>query len=212
MVKSKKKKFFAYLRVSTKKQKTDGTIQNQRKTLKDFLVWHPNIDVVEWFSDDGISAFKERPKFDEMMERVSEVQGVIIAKLSRIGRSVQQLEEIVRVFKSNEIAFVVVKDNVDTSTPQGRLFFHLLSSFMEYEASLIRERTQEGRVRAIENGVKFGRKAKITDDKNIKKLYVKNKLGCNSIAKVEGVSTSTVRRRLIKMGVELRELNNVVEK
>lgn len=206
------KKFFAYCRVSTKKQKKEGTIKNQRRIIKENALWNRDVKIVEWFEDNGISAFKDRPKFDEMFSRLNECDGIIIAKLSRIGRSVQQLEEIVNLLKNKGKIFIVVKDNVNTSTPQGKLFFHLLASFMEYEASLIKERTTEGRERARENGVKFGRKRLDTKDKEIKRLYVQKEIGIVSIAKIIGISKSTVRRRLLEMDVKMRPMKGVEQK
>jgi DNA invertase Pin-like site-specific DNA recombinase len=60
-------------------------------------------------------------------------------------------------------SLVVLDDSIDTSTPHGRLFFHLLASIGEFERSLILQRTEEGRKKALSEGVKFGRKEKLSE-------------------------------------------------
>jgi predicted site-specific integrase-resolvase len=61
-------RYYAYLRVSSIVQKEDGTIENQIATLESYLKLHPEIEIVHTFKDDGISAFKDRPQFKEMMK------------------------------------------------------------------------------------------------------------------------------------------------
>jgi len=209
----KKLRLAAYLRVSTKKQEQENTIENQRQTINNYLRFHDNMVIVEEFADDGISAFKERPKFNEMLNRIDEFDGVVIGKLSRIGRSTKNLLQLVDDFKEKKKELIVVGDNIDTTTPQGKLFFILLAAFNEYEAALIKERMNEGLRRFISNGGKLGRSTKRLEDITNKKPptnkqlaeYYQNGFGLTKLAKLFGVSRNTIKARLIEIGVKIRK-------
>ncbi|WP_371802693.1 recombinase family protein [Candidatus Lokiarchaeum ossiferum] len=204
---SKKKQFFAYLRVSTKKQQQEHTIENQKMSVDNYLLLHPEIEIKEWYMDDGISAFKDRPQFEKMMNSLQGCDGVIVAKLSRIGRSAKQLIEIVEKFNNESKDFICVKDMIDTTTPQGKFFFHILAAMNEYEAAIIKERMQEGHYRARLNGVKYGRKRKDFTQKQLNRMkssYIDG-TGMDSLAKIFECSKSTIRNRLIEMDVEIRK-------
>jgi DNA invertase Pin-like site-specific DNA recombinase len=207
-----KKRFCAYMRVSSDSQKKDGTIENQRIIIRSWLQSNPNVEIIDWFEDDGVSAFKDRPNYKKMMEGLTMglYSGVIITKLSRIGRSVKQLQFIADFMEEKHLDFIVIGDSIDTGTPQGRLFFHLLASFMEYEADLIKERTSEGRARAKANGKQFGRPPKKVADKKIRELY-ESGLGCNRISKMVELSATQVFRRLKRMKVQMRERTEYIK-
>jgi DNA invertase Pin-like site-specific DNA recombinase len=211
-------KIFAYCRVSSKGQVEKDTIANQKMEIKNYLQFHPELEVVKWY-EDGLSAFKDRPQFNEMWTHLDEVEGIIINKLTRIGRDTRQLLDIADTMKNNNKQFIVVNDNIDTFTPQGKMWFTILAGFAEYEAALIKERMSEGRRRAkMEDALKgvnrFGRpKCKFTKSEllDIKSLYEHSKFGIRKIAthfsalKKKKVSASTIRRKLVELGVQLRE-------
>jgi len=210
MSNSKEKiKLFAYVRVSTKKQMMQETYKIQRDKIKRFIKLNSEKYILlERFEDLGISAFKKRPNFDRMMEKIDECNGIIINKLSRIGRSVKDLKSIVEQLTKRNKAFIVLENNINTSTKEGMLFFHILSAFLEYEVELIKERTKAGMEKARAEGIKFGRKRKELDisDNQIKKLYIEKELGTTSIAKIAGCSAQTIKNRLDEMGINLRQL------
>ena len=198
------KAFCAYLRVSTLKQKDQNTIENQKILLADYCKIHPNIRIDAFYEDNGISAFKERPQFQLMLSDLNKFDGVIITSLSRIGRSVKQLEETAKILNEKHKEFIVINDNIDTTTPSGMLFYHLLSAFNEYEASLIKEQMEAGRERARIEGKHLGRYPIEINDKELIKLYVDKHLGMDSIAKLKEISKSTIQRRLINQGIKFR--------
>jgi len=89
---------------------------------------------------------------------------VVVTKLDRLGRSTRELLELIDRIGQAGAAFRSLGDPLwDTSSPQGRLLSTLLAAIAEFERELIRERTSAGRERALANGVKFGRKRKLSE-------------------------------------------------
>src|SRR5215467_7758872 len=87
-----------------------------------------------------------------------------ITKLDRLGRSARELLDLIERIGKAGASFRSLGDPLwDTSSPQGRLLSTLLAAIAEFERELIRERTGDGRKRAMANGVKFGRKPKLSD-------------------------------------------------
>ena len=86
-----------------------------------------------------------------------------MTKLDRLGRSTRELLDLIdRIGKAGAVFRSLGDPLWDTSSPQGRLLSTLLAAIAEFERELIRERTGEGRRRAMANGVKFGRKPKLS--------------------------------------------------
>lgn len=206
-------RFCAYLRVSSDKQREANTIENQRRAIDAYLTYNPRIEIAHVFEDNGVSAFKDRPNYEAMMRHLDDFDGIIVAKLSRIGRSTKQLLAIVDELHAKGKELVVVGDNIDTTTPQGRLFFTILAAFNEYEAALIRERMAEGLRRYKANGGRIGRPRTPLQDvggdgapseKKLKAMYERG-LGLKTMAKLFGVTRNTMRERLVEIGVQLRK-------
>lgn len=206
---SKKLRLAAYVRVSTEYQ----TVENQKLAIRNYIISNPNIEIIDWFIDEGISAFKERPKFKKMMEGIlaKMYDGLIAYKLDRIGRSVLSLHDTVKQIEKVKGHLVFVADHIDTSTAIGRFFFTLQSAFAEYEAEMIRERTKSGMARVKNSGSKsgkpIGRPFIKIDDKQIIELY-NNGLGINAISKETKFKKSTIRKRLLKNNVIMRSIYN----
>src|ERR1700675_1560088 len=88
---------------------------------------------------------------------------MVVTKLDRLGRSTRELLELIERVSKAGASFRSLGDPLwDTSSSQGRLLSTLLAAIAEFERELIRERTGEGRKRAMANGIKFGRKPKLT--------------------------------------------------
>jgi DNA invertase Pin-like site-specific DNA recombinase len=120
---------------------------------------------------------------------------VVVTKLDRLGRSTRELLDLIdRIGKG--ASFRSLGDPLwDTSSAQGRLLSTLLASIAEFERELIRERTGEGRKRAMAAGVKFGRKRKLSDYQRaeaIKRRAAGETLA--SIAKSYGVHLAMISR------------------
>lgn len=147
-----------YVRVSTDEQ----TTMNQLIELREFCK-RMNYEIYKEYVDEGISGSKiDRPALDEMMKDVfsRKFDTLIVWKLDRLGRSLQHLIEILDELKNRNIDFVSTTQNIDTTTPSGKLYFHLLGAFAEFEREQIRERIKVGMKRAKAEGKIFGRPIK----------------------------------------------------
>lgn len=120
---------------------------------------------------------------------------LVVWKLDRLGRSVKDLIEIVTQLEKNGIHFKSITDNIDTSSPSGRFFFHVMASLAQMERELITERTWAGLKAAKEKGRIGGRKRKMTDSKLIsaKQLLESGALP-KDVAKDLGISIPTLYR------------------
>ena len=198
-------KVFGYARVSTEEQVRSGSLQDQVKRIQKYCRAQGH-QVLQVFSDAGVSALSQRKEWEALMKRATggECEGVVVTKLDRWGRSVKDLVASIDSLKSAGIDFVSIGDSIDTSTPNGRLLFHVLSAFAEFEREIIRERLQAGRERAQAEGKILHRPKKDLDEKEIRRLYVEVGLSATAIAKLVDVAPNTVLSRLREMGVGVR--------
>lgn len=209
-------RLYSYKRVSTKVQVIDGTIKNQDRDIDSFFKYNDEEYVlVGEYKDEGISAFKHRPDYNRMIKDLynkDEADGIIVQRLDRVGRSVNQLSNMMKKLDENEKIFVCIKQNINTSTNEGKLFFHILAAIAEYNAGLIKERMEEGLQRYIDEGGILGRPRKELDGKVLKKLikWYNGGLGlriCSNLLKIEEgiiMDPVTVRERLLENKIEMR--------
>ena len=131
------------------------------------------------------------------MNYLREGDTLIITRLDRLARSVVHLAQLAKRFQREGIDLLVVDQNIDTSTSTGRLMFNMLASIAEFENDLRTERQAEGIAKAKENGVKFGRPAKMTDSKRAQ-IYTRRMAGASigQLAKEFGVGEATIYRAL----------------
>ncbi len=138
----------------------------------------------------------DRPQLAKLMKAIKAGDIVVVAKLDRLGRSTRELLELIDRIGKAGAAFRSLGDPLwDTSSAQGRLLSTLLAGIAEFERELIRERTGEGRKRAMAAGVKFGRKRKLSDYQRAE--AVKRRAGGEtlaSIARSYGVDLSMISR------------------
>jgi DNA invertase Pin-like site-specific DNA recombinase len=106
----------------------------------------------------------DRPQLAKLMAGLQTGDIVVVTKLDRLGRSTRELLDLIERIGKAGAAFRSLGDPLwDTSSSQGRLLSTLLAAIADFERDLIRERTGDGRKRAMANGVKFGRKRKLSD-------------------------------------------------
>ncbi len=104
-----------------------------------------------------------RPEFQSCMNYLREGDTLVITRLDRLARSVVHLAQLAKRFEHEKINLIVIDQNINTRTSTGRLMFNMLASIAEFENDLRTERQAEGIAKAKENGVKFGRPAKLNE-------------------------------------------------
>lgn len=109
----------------------------------------------------GVNA--NRPALKECRKFIRKNDVLVITKLDRLARSTYHLTQIAEELIDKGAELVVLDQNIDTSTPTGKLLFNVLASISEFETAIRAERQKEGIQKAKEKGVRFGRKPKLTD-------------------------------------------------
>lgn len=149
-------KAVAYYRISTRDKQDIGM---QEKAVRDYCE-RENIELIKEYSDIGESGKKEsRPKFDLMLEdmRTKLIDCIIVYKLDRIGRSLSHLVKLFEEFNKKKIDFISITQSINTTTPEGRMFLHILMVLSEYERELTISRINTGLKRAKSEGKILGR-------------------------------------------------------
>ena len=109
---------------------------------------------------------KDRPKLIAALEYMRKGDTLVIWKLSRLARSLKQIIETVKDLEEQGISLKVLTQNIDTSTAEGRLFFHMNAAFDEFQRELIVENTKAGLANAKKRGRVGGRPNAMTEDKS----------------------------------------------
>ena len=139
----------------------------------------------------------KRPEVVAALEFCREGDALVITKLDRLARSMTDLQNISATLERKKVNFVVLDQNIDTTTPAGRLTFHLLGAVAEFEREIIEERRNDGIQRAKANGVKFGRSTKLSPNQVCELTSeVKNGVGRKELMLKYDISKSTFYRLL----------------
>lgn len=144
-----------YARVSSSDQRTDTQII----PLQDYCK-RMGYEIIEEYIDNGFSGKDDkRPAFEKLLSdmRNGRFESIICYKLDRIGRSLKHLLNLFEELGNRKIGFVSLSQNIDTNTPEGRMFLKMLMVLAEYERELIVARTKDGLSRALRQGKKLGR-------------------------------------------------------
>jgi len=182
-----------YKRYSTESQ----DMLTQDKDIADYLGYKEiKSEDLSFYVDKAESGAKlERPQFQKLIQDIKEhkIKEVISTKLDRLARSSRDLQNFLYLCKENNVEIIVIKDNIDTKTTQGKLLFDIMAAFAEFERQTITERMRSGKERAKLEGKLCHRHKKVIDISRIKKLHEENKLSFNAIQKIfksEGKSYS----------------------
>jgi len=142
---------------------------------------------------------QNRPELLVCLDYVRLGDTLVVTKLDRMARSVLHLQKIAEQLEKKSVYLVVLDQKIDTTTPQGKLMFNMLSVFAEFENDLRKERQADGIKKAIEKGIQFGRPSKINADIVIDvKRNIKSGLKVSDILKKFKISRATYY--LIKKG------------
>ncbi len=167
-----------YARVSTIGQSLDVQLSKLEKFGCD-----------EIFKDKHTGVTADRPSLKQCRKYVRKGDNLIVTKLDRLARSTYHLTQIAEELKAKGVDLVVLDQNINTSTPTGKLLFNVLASIAEFETEIRKERQMEGIAKAKEKGVRFGRKAKLSGDE-VRKLIVDKESGIKVSSLMERYSLS----------------------
>lgn len=153
------------------------------------------------YVDEGVSGSKDsRPALNRLMADAHHRHFDIVAcwKVDRFGRSLKHLVNALADLDSYGVAFVSLRDNLDLSTPTGRLMFQIIGAMAEFELSLTKERVKCGLVNARANGKRLGRPLRVADGDRILQMKAEG-ASLREIANAMGIGYGTVRKRLRQM-------------
>ena len=148
------------------------------------------------YVDVGVSGSKDsRPELNRLMQAAQqrEFDAVLVWKLDRFGRSLRHLVNALAELEALGVTFVSLKDNLDLSTPAGRLMFQIIGAMAEFERSLIVERVRAGLRNARAKGKTLGRPRRSVDAAKIARLRASGQ-SWNKIARSLGISRGTAER------------------
>lgn len=155
------RKVVLYIRVSSE----DQNLGNQLKVLREYC--KNNEMVITEIYMDKISGTKaSRPNFNRLLKdmRSRKFKTLVVWKLDRIGRSLQHLIDLIQEMNNKKVDLIVTSQNIDTTTASGKLMFHVIGAFAEFESTLISERTKLGMARAKKDGKIIGRPKKFKEE------------------------------------------------
>ena len=180
-----------YARVSTLNGGQDPTMQTRE--LEEYCQ-RRGWEVFDCYIDNGVSGKKDsRPQLNRMMQDAHErrFSVVVVWRFDRFARSVSHLLRALETFNALGVQFVSLSEQVDTSTPTGKMVFTVLGAVAELERNLIVERVRAGLRHARAKGKRLGRPKKLVDAAQIISLRAAGN-SWRTIAKRMGVSVGTV--------------------
>lgn len=183
-----------YGRISTTNHGQD--VNMQLRELREYA-GRRGFEVVGEYSDMASGAKDSRPELNRLMADAGRrrFDAVLIWKLDRFGRSLKHLINALAEFEALGIAFISLKDNLDLTTPAGRLMFQIIGAMAEFERSLIQERVRAGLRNAKAKGRQLGRPSVEADTAELARLRAQG-LSMAAIAQQLGISIGTVYNRL----------------
>jgi DNA invertase Pin-like site-specific DNA recombinase len=185
-----------YARISTVTKGQDINLQlNELRLYAKSRGW----EIAAEYCDLGVSGSKpSRPGLDQLMQaaRQRDIQAVLIWKFDRFARSLRHLVNALNEFSQLGVAFISVRDNIDLSTPSGRLMFHIIGAMAEFETALFAERVKAGMKNARAKGVIPGPKPTVLD-KELAKTLLSEGVPVREVCKRLGTSIGTLYRQAI---------------
>ncbi len=148
------------------------------------------------FADKISGSRRARPELDKMLEQLRDGDVVTVTKYDRLARSLKDLLEIVEVIRERGAGFRSLAEDIDTTTPAGRLVFHVFASIAQFERERISERTREGLASARKRGRIGGRPPALTaaQKEEVRRMRDDEHRAVPEIARLFKVSERTVRR------------------
>lgn len=179
-------KKIGYARTSREDQCLDMQLNALRKEgVIDKHVFHEQVSAVS----------KKRPKYELALKRCRKGDILVVWKLDRLGRSLTHLIKTVEDLEARGVQVVSITESIDTTTPMGKLFFHLMAAIAQFERDLVSERTKAGIQAAKERGTYRTRSVTIKPEQwaaMIKAFEEDNTKGISAVAKEQGLTYAKV--------------------
>jgi DNA invertase Pin-like site-specific DNA recombinase len=183
-----------YARVSTLNNQDPEMQLSELREYAERRGWQ----IVEEFTDQGVSGCKEsRPALNRLMADACRrrFDAILVWKIDRFGRSLKHLVNALAELAALGVAFISLRDNLDLSTPSGRLMFQIIGAMAEFERALIQERVRAGLRNARNKGKKLGRPRVTVDASKIAFLRTQGRSWSEIVAEM-GVGKGTAQRAL----------------
>jgi len=180
-----------YARVST----TEQNLDLQRDALK-------RAGCERIIEDMASGGKRERPGLERVQETLRHGDVLAVWRLDRLGRSLKHLIELMAELEGQGVGFHSVTESIDTTTPGGKLVFHIFGALAEFERNLIRERTHAGLAAARARGRKGGRRPKLGEKQRAVAvdLYRQKKHKIDEICKAVGITRPTLYKYVAAAG------------
>lgn len=172
----------AYVRVSTVEQNEERQIEALKK-----------YDIEKWFTEKVSAKDTNRPELQAMLDFVRQGDTIYIHDFSRLARSTKDLLEIVELLNNKGVHLVSNKENIDSSTPTGKLMLTMVGAIAEFERQNLLDRQREGIAIAKKKGVYKGRRAKEIQNFDTEyERYLKREINKTELAKALNISRPTL--------------------
>jgi DNA invertase Pin-like site-specific DNA recombinase len=178
-----------YARCSTGEQNPEMQVSELREYAerRGFQVVAEHVDIASGSLD-------SRPELNKVLTLAKQrkIEVLLCWKIDRLGRSLKHLVNVIAELEAVGVSFVSLKDNLDFSTPAGRLMFNVIGAMAQFERDLIRERTLSGMAAARRRGTRIGRPRVEVDSAKIRGLR-SQVFSWDAIALQTGISRETCR-------------------
>lgn len=174
-----------YARVSTDEQSLDAQLDALKAA-----------GVEKVFQEKRTGKTRQRPELQRLLEQLRPGDVIVVTKYDRLARNLRDLIELVELIREREAGFRSLAEDIDTTTPTGRLIFHVFGSIAEFERERIVERTKEGLEAARRRGRKGGRPPTLSEEAKteIRRMRDDERRPIAEIARTFKVSRSTIYR------------------
>ncbi len=150
------------------------------------------------FDETASGASTQLPVREELLAYARQGDTVVVWKLDRLGRSLRDLIEVVNALRQRGVGMRSLHESIDTTTPAGKLTFHVFAALAEFECDVLRERTRAGLLAARQRGKKLGRPRSLSPEQveMARSMMANPRLSARQVAGQLGVHRATLYRNL----------------
>lgn len=150
------------------------------------------------FVDTISGSLDQRPELTKLLDQLRPGDALVVWRLDRLGRSIRHLIDQLTALQTKGIGFKSLQETIDTTSPGGRLVFHVFAALAEFERDLIKERTNAGLAAARARGRTGGRPPRLSAHQvtTARRMYEQQDMTVEQIGQVLGVSRTTIYRTL----------------